>query len=81
MLIKEVFAVINKHHGTNFFEFMKKYRFEEATRLLLDERCSDMTVLGILLQASVNSKSAFHRFFIRLVGVSPTEFRKRAQHN
>jgi len=61
--IKEVFAVINKHHGTNFFEFMNKYRFEEATRLLLDERCSDMTVLGILLQASVNSKSAFHRFF------------------
>jgi AraC-like DNA-binding protein len=37
-----------------------------------------MTVLDILLQAGFNSKSAFHRFFNRLVGVSPTEFRKQA---
>jgi AraC-like DNA-binding protein len=77
--IKEVSAVINKHYGTNFFEFMNKYRVEEAKRLLLDESCADMTVLDILLQAGFNSKSAFHRFFNRLVGVSPTEFRKRAQ--
>lgn len=76
--IKEVSAVINKHHGTNFFEFMNKYRVEEAKRLLLDEKCADMTVLDILLQAGFNSKSAFHRFFSRLVGVSPTEFRKQA---
>jgi len=79
--VKEVSAVINKHYGTNFFEFMNKYRVEEAKRLLLDESCSDMTVLDILLQAGFNSKSAFHRFFNRLVGVSPTEFRKRAQKN
>lgn len=77
--IKDVSAVINKHYGTNFFEFMNKYRVEEAKRLLLDKTCSDMTVLDILLQAGFNSKSAFHRFFNRLVGVSPTEFRKQAQ--
>ncbi|MET0355946.1 MAG: helix-turn-helix domain-containing protein, partial [Cellvibrio sp.] len=77
--IKEVSAVINKHYGTNFFEFMNKYRVEEAKRLLLDASCADMTVLDILLQAGFNSKSAFHRFFNRLVGVSPTEFRKQAQ--
>jgi AraC-like DNA-binding protein len=77
--IKDVSAVINKHYGTNFFEFMNKYRVEEAKRLLLDASCADMTVLDILLQAGFNSKSAFHRFFNRLVGVSPTEFRKQAQ--
>ena len=71
-------AVINKHYGTNFFEFMNKYRVEEAKRLLLDKNCAEMTVLDILLQAGFNSKSAFHRFFNRLVGVSPTEFRKQA---
>lgn len=79
--IKDVSAVINKHYGTNFFEFMNKYRVEEAKRLLLDASCADMTVLDILLQAGFNSKSAFHRFFNRLVGVSPTEFRKQAQQN
>lgn len=77
--VKDVSAVINKHYGTNFFEFMNKYRIEEAKRLLLDESCAEMTVLDILLQAGFNSKSAFHRFFNRLVGVSPTEFRKQAQ--
>ena len=75
--IKDVSSVINKHHGTNFFEFMNKYRVEEAKRLLLDHACAEMTVLDILLQAGFNSKSAFHRFFNRLVGVSPTEFRKQ----
>ncbi len=79
--IKDVSAVINKHYGTNFFEFMNKYRVEEAKRLLLDTSCADMTVLDILLQAGFNSKSAFHRFFNRLVGVSPTEFRKKAQQS
>lgn len=76
--VKDVSAVINKHYGTNFFEFMNKYRVEEAKRLLLDENCAEMTVLDILLQAGFNSKSAFHRFFNRLVGISPTEFRKQA---
>lgn len=74
--VKEVSAVINKHYGTNFFEFMNTYRVTEAKRLLSDEKFSDMTVLDVLLQSGFNSKSAFHRFFNRLVGVSPTEFRK-----
>lgn len=74
--VKEVSAVINKHYGTNFFEFMNTYRVAEAKRLLSDPQHADMTVLDVLLQSGFNSKSAFHRFFNRLVGVSPTEFRK-----
>lgn len=74
--VKEVSTVINKHYGTNFFEFMNSYRVEEAKRLLSDPKLADMTVLDVLLQSGFNSKSAFHRFFNRLVGVSPTEFRK-----
>ncbi|WP_039912297.1 helix-turn-helix domain-containing protein [Cellvibrio mixtus] len=75
--VKEVSAVINKHYGTNFFEFMNSYRVEEAKRLLSDIQHVDMTVMDVLLHAGFNSKSAFHRFFNRLVGMSPTEFRKQ----
>lgn len=78
--VKEVSAVINKHYGTNFFEFMNSYRVEEAKRLLSDSQHADMTVMDVLLHAGFNSKSAFHRFFNRLVGMSPTEFRKRNMH-
>ena len=76
--VKEVSAVINKHYGTNFFEFMNSYRIEEAKRLLGDAQHADMTVMDVLLHAGFNSKSAFHRFFNRLVGMSPTEFRKQS---
>lgn len=75
--IKDVSLVINKHYGTNFFEFINKYRVEEAKRLLVDPNYADKTILDILLQAGFNSKSAFHRFFNRLVGMSPSEYRKQ----
>lgn len=78
--VKDVSAVINKHYGTNFFEFMNSYRVEEAKRLLGSTEHTDMTVMDVLLQSGFNSKSAFHRFFNRLVGMSPTEYRKRKLH-
>lgn len=78
MPVKEVSAVINKHFGTNFFEYINSYRVNEAKLLLADKSMEDKTVLDILLQSGFNSKSAFHRFFKRLVGMSPTEFRKQA---
>ncbi|AMX04267.1 helix-turn-helix domain-containing protein [Microbulbifer thermotolerans] len=75
---KEVSNVINKHFGTNFFEFINSYRIEEAKALLANPDKKDMTVLDVLMESGFNSKSAFHRFFSRLVGMSPTEYRKQA---
>jgi len=75
---KEVSGVINKHFGTNFFEYVNSYRVEAAKTLLADPEKADMTVLDVLLESGFNSKSAFHRFFSRLVGMSPTEYRKQA---
>lgn len=77
--VREVSSVINKHFETNFFEFMNTYRIEEAKRLFTDHTLNELTVLDILQKSGFNSKSAFHRFFKRLVGVSPSQFRKMAQ--
>lgn len=74
--VKEVSSVINKHFGTNFFEFINTYRVEEAKRLLADPKATEKTILDILLESGFNSKSAFHRFFKRLTGMSPSEYRK-----
>lgn len=76
--VKEVSSVINKHFGTNFFEFINSYRIEEAKRLLADPTLTEKTILDILMDAGFNSKSAFHRFFKRLVGMSPSEYRRAA---
>jgi AraC-like DNA-binding protein len=75
---RDVSYAINKTFGTNFFEFINSYRIEESKRYLADEKYKDMTIMDILLESGFNSKSAFQRFFKRLTGVSPTEFRREA---
>ncbi|WP_111640288.1 helix-turn-helix domain-containing protein [Marinimicrobium alkaliphilum] len=72
---REVSYAINKSFGTNFFEFINYYRVEEAKRLLASKAHQQLTIMDILLEAGFNSKSSFQRFFKRLTGMSPTEFR------
>ncbi|PUA29913.1 MAG: hypothetical protein B0W54_05055 [Cellvibrio sp. 79] len=73
---RDVSALINKHFHVNFNEYVNLYRINEAKRLLSDTQLFNVPINEIYAQAGFNSKSAFHRFFSRLVGVSPTEFRK-----
>ena len=75
---RDVSYAINKVFGTNFFEFINSYRVEEAKRLLSSKDFENLTVLEILLEAGFNSKSSFQRFFKRLTGMSPTEYRKQS---
>ncbi|TQV81230.1 helix-turn-helix transcriptional regulator [Exilibacterium tricleocarpae] len=73
---RDTSQVINAHFNANFFEFINKYRVEEAQRLLALEQYRDATILDILHRSGFNSKSAFHRFFKRIAGVSPSEYRR-----
>lgn len=75
---RDVSYAINKIFGTNFFEFINYYRVEEAKRLLADPARQKMSIMDVLLASGFNSKSAFQRFFKRLAGMSPTEFRIEA---
>ncbi|WP_339897355.1 helix-turn-helix domain-containing protein [uncultured Gilvimarinus sp.] len=79
--VRTVSHAINRHLGTRFFEFINQHRIEEAKRLLSDPKANDMTILDVLLASGFNNKSSFHRFFNRLVGTSPSDFRRRAQHS
>jgi AraC-like DNA-binding protein len=71
---REVSSIINSHYNSNFFEFVNRYRVEEAKRLLLEQK--DETILAIAFKAGFNSQSAFHRFFKRVTGVTPSGFRR-----
>ena len=74
---REVSNLINKHFNTNFFEFINFHRIEEAKRMLSDPAYIQLSVLEILYESGFNSKSAFQRFFKRLTGISPREYRRR----
>jgi len=72
---RDVSAIINSHYHSHFFEFINGYRIEEAKRLLVARESKDDTILDIIYKSGFNSQSAFHRFFKRIVGMTPSEFR------
>lgn len=76
---RDVSAILKMHYQSNFFEFINRYRVEEAKRLLIAPEFKDETILEIIYKSGFNSPSAFHRFFKRMVGITPTEFRQRGE--
>lgn len=76
---RDISAILKMHYQSNFFEFINRYRVEEAKRLLLSPEFKDETILGIIYKSGFNSPSAFHRFFKRMVDMTPTEFRQQGK--
>ncbi len=72
---RNVSALINNFYKGNFYDFINFYRIEEAKSLLKnDER--GMTILTILYESGFNNKSVFNAVFKKMVGETPSSFRK-----
>lgn len=67
--------VINEMHGSNFFDFINKFRVEEVKRKIQDPVFKSYSLLGIAMESGFNSKSAFNRVFKNLTGTTPSKFR------
>ena len=65
--------VLNQHLGLSFYDFVNQYRIDEARKLLVSETS---TVLDVALGVGYNSKSTFYTAFRKVVGQTPTEFRR-----
>lgn len=65
--------VLNQHLGLSFYDFVNEFRIEEARRLLTSEKS---TVLEVALSVGYNSKSTFYTAFRKVVGQTPTDFRR-----
>ncbi len=70
--------LLNAHAGSNFSDYINKYRVEEAKRLLADSDFSAYTIVAIGLECGFNSKSTFYSAFKKFTGMIPTAFRKEA---
>ena len=60
--------------GIPLFEYINRLRIDRACHLLKN---NDMTILDIAFSVGYNNISFFNRYFKRLKGVSPGEFRRR----
>jgi AraC-like DNA-binding protein len=72
---RHISQIINEHMQSNFYDFISKYRSEEAKSILSDPS-SNKTVLEILYAVGFNSKSSFNTAFKKITGVTPSRFKK-----
>lgn len=66
--------LINTGLGENFFQFVNRYRVEEAKKLLKSDRYKYLNILGIAYESGFRSKSTFNATFKKLTGLSPSQF-------
>src|SRR6185503_2829883 len=63
----------------NFFDFINRFRIDEAKLMLTNPKDRKITVLEVLYQVGFNSKSSFNTLFKKYTGLTPTAFRKEQQ--
>lgn len=71
-----VSAVINRRLGGNFWEYVNRHRIE-AVRARLADPTESRAILELAYDAGFTSKSTFNTAFKRLVGETPSAFRRR----
>jgi len=69
--------IINENLKQNFFDFVNRYRIEEAKKNLIDPKYDHYTILGIAIESGFNSKSAFNTAFKKYTNTTPSQFRSK----
>jgi AraC-like DNA-binding protein len=75
----ELSYLLNEGFGMNFFQYVNKYRVEEAKQLMLSEKYRHLNILGIAFSAGFNSKTTFNTTFKKETGLAPSQFIQQAK--
>lgn len=71
--VREVSKAINQATGQNVSQFVNDLRIAEACRLLVD---GSHQITEVVFMSGFNTKSNFNRAFLRVKGMSPSQWRK-----
>ena len=69
--------VINSGFDENFYQFINRYRIEEAKKLMIDSETDRLSLLGIGFSVGFNSKTVFNTTFKKVTGQTPSEYKKQ----
>jgi len=72
---RQLSPLIQATSDSNFYQFVNKYRVDEAKRLLADPREQRTSVEAIGLMAGFRARSTFYEAFRRDVGKTPAQYR------
>ena len=78
--IHETSFLINETYKDNFYNYINKYRVDEAKKLLTSSKIDELNILGIAFASGFNSKTTFNTAFKKWVGVSPTIYVKERKN-
>jgi len=67
--------VLNESLEQNFFDFINRYRVDEAKKLLKEPKFQHYTVLAVAFEAGFNSKSSFNLVFKKYTKMTPSQYR------
>ncbi len=67
--------IINEGYSCNFFDFVNKFRVEEAKSLFSNPTDDKMTIQEVMYDAGFNSKSSFNTAFKKFTKLTPTQFK------
>lgn len=77
---RHVSQTLNQFVGKNLNDFVNEYRIGAVKARLMDEQYAHLTILGIAFESGFNSKATFQRMFKKIVGTSPSEYKKQMSH-
>lgn len=66
--------------GKSFYDLVNEFRIEKAKQMLADPASFQTSILDVGLSVGYNSKSTFNAAFRRIVGETPSAFRKANAH-
>jgi len=66
--------VLNQELGMSFFEFVNRYRVDEAKKKLIHPDYRHLTFLAIAYEVGFSSKASFNRVFKKFTGQTPSSF-------
>ncbi|MBN8642270.1 MAG: AraC family transcriptional regulator [Flavobacteriales bacterium] len=67
---------LNKGFNENFYQFVNRYRVEEAKKILIDSSKNNLNLVGIAFEVGFNSKTAFNTTFKKITNQTPSDYKK-----
>ena len=74
--VHHVSQCINEKCKMSFSEFINQFRISEAKELLISEKATKLTIIGVAYDVGFNSKSTFYNAFKKNTGLTPTAYQK-----